>query len=153
MLGICAGGGYAIQAALTERRFRALGTVVASDLGRAFRRMVNVEETLEAVASQRTAEARGEPLRRDPWIPDSLREAKDTGVTDPEVLEAIAFYRESEFRHPNSTNRLLYLSPATDKHLFVVEGAGHYDLYYKSDPVAIAIGRLADFFSRTVTRR
>ncbi|MBL0968386.1 MAG: hypothetical protein IBJ02_04680 [Brevundimonas sp.] len=54
MLGICAGGGYAIQAALTERRFRALGTVVASDLGRAFRRMVNVEETLEAVASQRT---------------------------------------------------------------------------------------------------
>ncbi len=34
-----------------------------------------------------------------------------------------------------------------------MEGAGHYDLYYKPEPVAVAIGRLADFFSRTVTRR
>lgn len=198
MLGICAGGGYAIQAALTERRFKALGTVVASDLGRAFRRMVDVEETLEAVARQRTAQAHGEPVRRDPWIPDSLKDAEEAGVADPEVLEAIAFYRESEFRHPNSTNRLLFtsygeilgfdsfhlvpelltlplqvivggrrgatgqyeagvllhdLSPATDKAIFVVEGAGHYDLYYKAEPVAVAIGQLADFFSRTLSRR
>lgn len=37
-VGICAGGGYAVKVALTERRFKALGTVVATDIGEAFRR-------------------------------------------------------------------------------------------------------------------
>ncbi|MBA8881891.1 alpha/beta hydrolase [Phyllobacterium myrsinacearum] len=35
LLGICVGGGYAINAALTEYRFKAVGTVVANDIGRA----------------------------------------------------------------------------------------------------------------------
>jgi fermentation-respiration switch protein FrsA (DUF1100 family) len=39
LLGLCAGGGYAINVALTEYRFKAMGTVVASDIGSAFRRM------------------------------------------------------------------------------------------------------------------
>jgi fermentation-respiration switch protein FrsA (DUF1100 family) len=39
LLGICAGGGYAINAALTEHRFKAVGTVVANDVGNAFRKM------------------------------------------------------------------------------------------------------------------
>src|SRR4051812_37430683 len=38
LLGICPGGGYAINAALIERRFKAVGTVVANDLGSAWRR-------------------------------------------------------------------------------------------------------------------
>jgi uncharacterized protein len=37
LLGICADGGYAINAALIERRFKAVGTVVANDLGSARR--------------------------------------------------------------------------------------------------------------------
>ena len=36
-LGICAGGGYAANAALTEHRIKAVGTVVAVNLGRAVR--------------------------------------------------------------------------------------------------------------------
>lgn len=193
MLGVCAGGGYAIQAASLERRFKALGTVVANDLGQAFRRMVPVEETLAEVGRQRTAEARGATPRRDPWIPDTRAEAEAEGLTDPELFEAIAFYRESPYRHPRSTNRLLFtsyghilgfdsfhlvpelltlplqvvvggrrgntgqfeashalfdLSPATEKDLFVVEGAGHYDLYFKSEYVGPAIDVLAPFFAR-----
>jgi fermentation-respiration switch protein FrsA (DUF1100 family) len=95
LLGICAGGGYAVQAALTERRIKALGTVVASDIGQAFRRMLPVRPTLDDVGRQRTAEARGGEFRRDPWIPDSLEEAREQGVSDPDLLEAIYFYRES----------------------------------------------------------
>ncbi len=111
LLGICAGGGYAINAALTEYRFKAIGTVVATDIGQAFRRMLpDVRQSLEEVGKQRTAEARGGAPRRDPWIPDSLREAEAAGITDPEVFEAIEFYRESCHRHPNSTNRLLFTS-------------------------------------------
>lgn len=40
LLGICAGGGYAISAALSECGFRAVGTVVANDIGEALRRLL-----------------------------------------------------------------------------------------------------------------
>ncbi|MDF1502809.1 alpha/beta hydrolase [Roseisolibacter sp. H3M3-2] len=192
VLGICAGGGYAVTAALTERRCRALGTVVASDMGQAFRRLLPVGTLLDDVARQRTLEARGGAPRRDPWIPDSLEEARAQGITDPDLLEAIHFYRESPWRHPNSTNRLLFrshgailasdgfhlvpelltqpllavvggrrgntgqyesgerlvaLAPTHDKELVVVEGAGHYELYYKPEYVDQAVARLAPFYA------
>ncbi len=196
LLGICAGGGYAVNAALTEHRFKAVGTVVGNDIGSAFRKMQPKEDLLKKlkeVGAQRTAEARGAEPRRDPWIPDSLKEAEAAGIKDPELLEAVKFYRESQYRHPNSTNRLLYssyaellnfdafhlvpelltqplqvivggkrgntgqyeagkqlfeLSPAAEKDLFVVEGAGHYDMYYKPQYVAKAVDRLAKFYSK-----
>lgn len=194
MLGICAGGGYAVNAALTETRFQALGTVVASDIGAAFRSMLpDVRQMLQEVGRQRTAEARGLATRREPWIPDSLQQAEAAGITDRDLLEAIAFYRESPYRHPNSTNRLAFrsnghilgfdgfslvpelltlplqvivggrrgttgqyeageklfaLSPAAEKDFFVVEGAGHYDLYYKPDFVDQAVDRLVPFYTR-----
>ncbi len=196
LLGICAGGGYAINAALTEHRFKAIGTVVANDIGNAFRNMQPKDgllKMLREVGEQRTAEARGSQPRRDPWIPDSLKEAEVSGVKDPELLEAIKFYRESRYRHPNSNNRLLFssyaeilsfdafnlvpqlltqpiqiivggrrgntgqyeagerlfaLSPATDKYFFVVDGAGHYDMYYKPEYVDPAVDRLVAFYSK-----
>lgn len=196
LLGICAGGGYAVSAALTDHRFKAIGTVVASDIGRAFRQMQPEEDLLrmlEEVGRQRTAEARGAAPRRDPWIPDTLRDAEAAGVSDPDLLDAVAFYRESRHRHPNSTNRLLFtsyaqllsfdafslvpdlltqplqvivggrrgntgqyeagealfgLSPARDKDFFVVDGAGHYDMYHKPEYVSLAIDRLVPFYAR-----
>nr|WP_244484220.1 dienelactone hydrolase family protein [Rhizobium sp. Leaf386] len=94
LLGICAGGGYAIKAAQTEPRFKAVGTVVANDIGEAMRRLLpDFRQTLRDVAAERTAQARGAEPRRDPWIPDSLAEAKAAGITDPELLEAVGFYR------------------------------------------------------------
>ncbi len=194
LLGICAGGGYAIKAAQTERRFKAVATVVANDIGEAMRRLLpDFRQTLQDVASERTAQARGAAPRRDPWIPDSLAEAKAAGITDPDLLEAVTFYRESEYRHPNSTNRLLFvsygsllgfdafglapdlltqplqvivgerrgptgqyeagrrlfdLSPSKAKHFFEVQGAGHYDMYYKPKYVGPAVAILAGFFSK-----
>lgn len=104
VLGICAGGGYAVNAALTEHRFKAVGTVVAINVGRARRQGSNsataVLDTLEAVGKQRTAEARGGAARRDPWIPDNLQEAKAAGIEDRDVLDAVEFYSE---RSPAAT--------------------------------------------------
>lgn len=37
VLGVCNGGGYAVNAAMTEHRFKAVGTVVAVNMGRAWR--------------------------------------------------------------------------------------------------------------------
>lgn len=69
VLGICAGGGYAVSAAMTDHRAKAVGTVVAVNLGRAFRQgdgSSDPAETLSAVGVQRTLEARGGTPRRDP---------------------------------------------------------------------------------------
>lgn len=195
LLGICAGGGYAINAALTDHRFKAIATIVANDIGSAFRKMqakADLLDLINSVGKQRTAEARGASERRDQWIPDSLKEADAAGITDPAILEAVMFYRESQYRHPNSTNRLLFKSLAhllrfdafhlvpelliqpllvivggrkgstgqfeagqflfeqsqsKDKQFFVVDDAGHYDMYYKPDSVERAIERLVPFFS------
>src|SRR5215831_9747653 len=61
-LGICGGGGYAINATMTERRIKALGTVVAANYDRLMRGNfsgLHPIDALEKMANQRTAEIRG----------------------------------------------------------------------------------------------
>ncbi|MBA8881890.1 alpha/beta hydrolase [Phyllobacterium myrsinacearum] len=43
-------------------------------------------------------------------MPDSLKDAESAGATYLDLLEAVTFYRDSRYRHPNSTNRLLFVS-------------------------------------------
>ncbi len=81
VFGICAGGGYAISAAQTERRFKAVATVSAAPMGEGSRGFPGhtspVAEqigTLEMVAQQRTAEARGEAPLYAPFFPETLEE-------------------------------------------------------------------------------
>ena len=176
LLGICAGGGYAVNAALTDHRFKAIGTVAPVDIGRALRDALSpagVLSTLEAVGAERTVGAR-------------------SGITDPDVLAAVAFYREGPFRHERSSNRLffgsfgpllgfdafrlvpdlltrplqvvvggrrgstgsfedgerLFDAAPGEKEFFVIEGAGHYDLYHVPAHVDQAIAHLAPFYAR-----
>lgn len=194
ILGICAGDGYSVNAAMTEHRIKAVGTVVAVNLGRAFHQAVlttgAVVNTLDAVGKQRTIEACGGEPRRIKWIPDSLEEAKAEGITDPDTLEAIDYYRTPRSYNKNSTNRRLFRSgggvlgfdafhlvgelmtqpiqvivagrlgttfsfddgkrlweQATNKKdIFVVDGAGHYDMYDKPQYVDQAVERLDSFY-------
>ncbi|WP_211229813.1 alpha/beta hydrolase [Olivibacter sitiensis] len=59
VLGVCGGVGYGVSAAMTERRFKAVATVVAANYGRLMREgdfSPNAAvHTLEAIAKQRTA--------------------------------------------------------------------------------------------------
>ncbi|MDD7965352.1 alpha/beta hydrolase [Actinomycetospora lemnae] len=109
VLGICAGGGYAVRAAMTDHRLRALGTVVASDIGGAFRAMAaatpaGVAGTLDALAAAPVDVADGEGARQ-PWLPDTVEDARAAGVTDVDLLQAVAYYRTPRGHHPRSTNR------------------------------------------------
>jgi len=81
VFGICAGGGYAISVAQTERRFKALATVSAAPMGEGSRAFLGhptpVAEqigTLDMVAKQRTAQARGEEPLYAPFVPETLEE-------------------------------------------------------------------------------
>lgn len=115
LLGICAGGGYAVNAALIERRFKAVGTVVANDIGAAFRRMLPqanaVEDLLVAIGRQRTAEARGGNRRCVPWLP-SLAEARAAGIGDPSLLNAIDYYATPRGHKDSRSNQRLFVGDA-----------------------------------------
>ncbi|HWC84359.1 MAG TPA: alpha/beta hydrolase [Pseudonocardiaceae bacterium] len=111
VLGICAGGGYAVNAAMTERRIRAVGTVVPVNIGRA-RREGPVDQLLDEVAAARTREARGDDPVITNWLPDSPEAAVEAGITDVDVLEAVDYYRTPRGRHERSDNRLKFTSTA-----------------------------------------
>lgn len=109
VLGICAGGGYAANAALTDRRIRAVVSVSPTNIGRAYREFFSVE-TLESVGGQRTEEANGAEVLITNWTPHNAEEAKQMGMTDQDLLEAIDYYRTSRGEHPNADNKLRFTS-------------------------------------------
>jgi fermentation-respiration switch protein FrsA (DUF1100 family) len=114
VLGICAGGGYAVHTARTDHRIRAVGTVVASDIGASFRSFQTdgSPTALDALAETRLEEARTGRLVRRNWLPDTLDEAAAAGMTDIDTAEAITFYRTERGRNEHSTNRRLSRSDA-----------------------------------------
>ncbi|NIH75139.1 hypothetical protein FHV99_002361 [Ochrobactrum sp. P20RRXII] len=110
VLGICGGGGYSINAAMTERRIKAVGTVTGANYGRLMRGNftgLNPIGALEAMAKQRTAEARGGSLHVDNLLANSVEEARAAGVTDRDPLEATEYYRTPRGQKPNGLNRSL----------------------------------------------
>jgi uncharacterized protein len=135
LLGICAGGGYAANAALTEKRIKALGTVVATNPARANSER-NPLEILEAVGKQRTAEANGtEPLIV-PWTPPASEEM--------DMAEAIDYYRTSRGEHPRSNNKLLFTSMSG----FISFDAFHLAEKLLNQPLLVIVGdRVGEFGS------
>lgn len=66
VLGICGGGGYAINATLTEKRIKAVVSITGVNIGRLFREGFSNYDpigALNAMAAQRTNEARGGRFR------------------------------------------------------------------------------------------
>ncbi|MFI7611110.1 alpha/beta hydrolase [Nonomuraea terrae] len=113
-LGICASGGYALAAAATDHRIRAVGTVSAVDLARQFRLGADgtqdpavIRGMLEAAAAARTAEARGEGVRSFPLFPDTGEEARRGG---PHVYEGWEYYCTPRAQHPRSAKSLTWSS-------------------------------------------
>lgn len=110
VLGVCAGGGYAVNAAMTDRRIKAVGTAVGANIGR-LNREAGQEATiatLEIIGKQRTAEARGAEPMIVPWVSD---ESKDADSID--LREAYEYYRTSRGQHPCSPNKLRFTSMAS----------------------------------------
>jgi uncharacterized protein len=141
VLGVCAGGGYAANAAMTEHRFKAVGVVSPSNIGRATR----VGDTtsgaalraLEAVGRQRTRAARGEePPLVVPWTPASRQAAEAAGVTEPDMLEAIDYYRTPRGGHERSDNQLLFRSQAA----MIAFDAFHLAEYLLTQPLQVVVG-------------
>lgn len=148
-LGICAGGGYAVGATMTDHRIKALGTVVPVNVGRAFRQADTSSKgsavaMIQAVGDQRTASAAGEDVDRNVWIPDTEAQAAAFGITDVDTLEAVRFYRTPRGYHENSTNRRHHTSDA----MMLGYDAFHLVEELLTQPLQVIVGgRLGTTFS------
>lgn len=114
VLGICGGGGYAVNAAMTERRFKAVGTVVGANYGRLCREgdlsPDAAVKALEGISAQRTAEARGAETAITTYIPQSKAQLESYGLTDVDVVEAVDYYTTQRGQKPGSPNKLNVVS-------------------------------------------
>ncbi|MBZ6170957.1 alpha/beta hydrolase [Streptomyces olivaceus] len=109
VLGICAGGGYAVHTARTDHRIKAVGTVVPGNMGISFRgfQSDSPAAALDALAEARIEEARTGETGRVNWLPDTLEDAAAEGLTDIDTTEAVTYYRTPRGGSEHSTNRRL----------------------------------------------
>ena len=114
VVGICAGGGFAVSAAQTEHRIKAVATASAVDIGTTFRQGWNGQgtvkdqlATLEAIAKQRTAEANGAEPQYTQYVPE---QNEITSKTERDMVEASEYYRTPRGQHPNAKNKVLFRS-------------------------------------------
>lgn len=114
LLGICAGGGFAIKAAETEHRLKAIATISMADLGQLRRDGLNgmfktqIQQRLDDVAKQRTLESKGGEVKYSNYVPNSLAEIP---ANAPAMYkEGYEYYRTERGQHPNSTNKYRFTS-------------------------------------------
>jgi fermentation-respiration switch protein FrsA (DUF1100 family) len=105
-LGICASGGYAIAAAATDHRAKAVATVSGVDIARQFREGADgkqdpavIQGMLDAAGRARTAAADGSGMEVFPIFPQSEREARAGGQ---HTFEGWEYYCTPRAFHPRS---------------------------------------------------
>lgn len=111
-LGICAGGGYTIKAAQTEKRIKAVVGISAADIDQNFRKgwtgnqdEKDINPLLEQVAEQRKAEANGAPQKLVGFVPE-----EPTEDMDQETKDGWEYYRTPRAQHERSINQFPFIS-------------------------------------------
>ncbi|MFT4202849.1 MAG: alpha/beta hydrolase [Chitinophagaceae bacterium] len=140
VLGVCGGGGYAVNAAMTERRFKAVVTVVGANYGRLMREGDFTPDaaikTLEAIAAQRTAEANGAEPFVTVYVAPNEEARKQAGLNDIDIVEAVDYYTTPRGQHACSPNKLLFSGLAAA----VGFDAFHLAEHLLTQPLHIVVG-------------
>jgi fermentation-respiration switch protein FrsA (DUF1100 family) len=154
VLGICSGGGYAINAAMTDRRIKAVGTVSAINLGAMYRAgyegtvadMSQAFTLLEMAAKARTAEARDKRMAMLPFAPQKREEGQA-----PDYREAWEYYHTPRAQHPNAPS----VVPVHSLARLVAYDAFHLSEQLLTQPLRIIAGGRAGslWFSQDAFRR
>ncbi|MFD6196522.1 alpha/beta hydrolase [Mycobacteriaceae bacterium NPDC060252] len=124
-LGICASGGYVPNAAATDQRIKAVGTVSGADMGSLYRdglgggqSVEQLQVALAAAAVDRAAQAGG----ANPTLAQVVPEPDEvTGDTPTLFAEGSDYYRTPRAQHPNSPNRYVASS------IISIAGYSSYD--------------------------
>ncbi|MFZ1181086.1 MAG: alpha/beta hydrolase [Herbaspirillum sp.] len=157
VLGVCAGGGYAANAAVIDTRIKALGTVSAANYGQVYRdgwdKTANSQDCLalrDMAMAARTAEAAGAPMQYLPTVP-----AKREDAAHPDLAEAYDYYRTDRARHCNAPSKMPMRSLAQ---LVTYDAFNNVELFL-TQPVQIVAGSIAgtrwiseDLFRRAASK-
>ncbi|MFE0019266.1 alpha/beta hydrolase [Mesorhizobium sp. NPDC059054] len=111
VLGVCGGGGYALNATLTEKRIKAVVSITGVNVGRLFREGFSNYDplgALDAMAAQRTREARGGELQVNELLPATPDVAKANGLTERDVFEATDYYKTPRGQQEGGATRMLF---------------------------------------------
>lgn len=107
-VGICASGGYLTAATKKDHRIKALVTVNGVDIGEMFYKgwmgtggNVDIEATLNAAETAKTAEANGAEPTYLNWVGERKEEY------GKEATDGYDYYRTPRAQHPNSTSAYL----------------------------------------------
>ena len=109
ILGICGGGGYTLNAAKTDKRFKAVATLSMFNTGLVRRngfknsQVATIQQRLKEASEAREEEARGGPVR---YVGNMPKMSKEEVAKMPFELyrEGYEYYLETH-AHPNSTFR------------------------------------------------
>jgi uncharacterized protein len=139
LIGICAGGGYSVNASLTDKRIKAIAVASPVSTGnkKGWDGKTSIAEslkTLEAVAKQRTAEANGAKPIYVNYVPE-----KPDATTPNDLVEATEYYRTPRAQHPNSTNLMLLTS--LDK-MLAFEAFANIETFL-TQPILVVVGSKA----------
>jgi len=103
-MGICAGGGYAANAAINDRRIKAVGTVSAVNIGSMFRngwentvKDADALPYIQAGSDARTADVTSGNIATIPLAP-----LKEEDAPNEELRQAWEYYHTPRAEHPNS---------------------------------------------------
>lgn len=140
--GVCAGGGYSMHTAMTDRRIKAVVAVSMSDpaswIRDGFDGKTPVEAQLallEEAANQRTLEANGADPIYGTFVPEEVTEGMPNTL-----VEAHEYYRTPRGQHPRSTNKVSMMSidKMTDFSTFLFADQ------YLTQPILMIAGSKAD---------
>jgi fermentation-respiration switch protein FrsA (DUF1100 family) len=110
VLGICGGGGYALNAIITDYRFKCCVGITPVNFGRLAREGFagfDPAGTLEKIAAQRAAEARGSVRNVTNYLPPTVEEAKKM-TDDPDVVQATDYYKTDRGKAENGCTSGLF---------------------------------------------
>ncbi|WP_426477218.1 alpha/beta hydrolase [Chryseobacterium sp. CBSDS_008] len=139
ILGVCGGGGYSLNIAMTERRIKAVVSITGVNFGRLLRDGFaggSPMEVLGNVTKQRSAEVAGAALLTINMLPDSVHAGKEAGIKDIDILEATDYYKTSRGQAPGGATNAVYSNMAA--------GMG-WDAFHLSEtlltqPILVVIG-------------
>lgn len=143
VLGICAGGGYAIKAAQTEHRIKAVATVSMVDLGQLRREGLGgmltplLQQRMDDVAAQRAKEANGEPLK---MVSFSTGGGSDPSKVPTMYREIADYYQTPRGYHPNAATGYIFTNLSK---LFNFTALDYVELI-SPRPTLFIVGSIAD---------
>lgn len=156
-MGICAGGGYTANAAINDRRIKALATVSAVNIGSMFRngwdnsiRNADAIPVLEGGSQARTAEAHGAATAIMPLAP-----LKKEDAPNAELAEAWEYYHTARCAFPTAPG----FATARSLNQIITYDAYHLAEDFLTQPLQIVAGSRAgskwmsdELFERAASR-